>query len=79
MGTIAANILVGALVSYTAPGTSDIQCLEVRMLTFDWGQTQMAWLTVVADPRRVIHVPINELTPGCAVPPSTGANAAPSR
>jgi hypothetical protein len=65
MDTVIASIVIGALVSYTVPGTSDSQCLEVRALMNDWGQTPMAWLTVVADPRRVIHVPVAALTPGC--------------
>jgi hypothetical protein len=74
MTTLLAAIAIGAVVSYTAPGTSDVQCLEVRQLAQDWGATPMAWLTVVADPRRVIHAPIADLALGC-VARSTAENA----
>ncbi|MBS0449390.1 MAG: hypothetical protein JSR59_26015 [Proteobacteria bacterium] len=65
MVTAIANIVAGVLVSYTAPGTTDVLCLEVRQLASDWGRTPMAWLTVVSDPRRVVHAPLSELKPGC--------------
>jgi hypothetical protein len=84
MAMLIASIVTGALVSYTAPGTSDVQCLEVRLLTSDWGQTPMAWLTVVADPRRVVHAPLEALLPGCPAavgeaPPIHPADAATAR
>lgn len=71
MTTLLAGIIIGAAVSYTAPGTSDVQCLEIRQLVSDWGATPMAWLTVIADPRRVVHAPVAELRPGCVAAPAT--------
>jgi uncharacterized membrane protein len=67
------HAVIGALVSYSVPGGSDVWCMKVNALVAGVGDLPMAWVADVRDERRVLRVALTELKPGCANPPPARA------
>jgi hypothetical protein len=63
------SLVVGALVSYTFPGGTDVWCMKINAITRGAGDVAVAWAADTRDPRRVLQIPLAELRPGCATEP----------
>jgi len=57
------ELKAGDQATYTAGSQS--WCVTVQSIATGAGAVPWAWATVNADPRRVVHLPVWDFTPGC--------------
>jgi hypothetical protein len=58
-------LVVGAKVTYREP-SGQAWCATVSSIEIGIAGTPIAWLTIDADPRRIVPVPLSDLSLGCA-------------
>lgn len=57
-------LLPGERVTYREP-SGEVWCATIWSIEVGVAGVPIAWLTIDADPRRVVHVELSALTPGC--------------
>jgi hypothetical protein len=57
-------LLPGERVTYREP-SGETWCATIWSIEMGVGGVPIAWLTIDADPRRIVHVELTALAPGC--------------
>jgi hypothetical protein len=72
-GAAAASLAPGASVTYR-DATGREWCATVRTLGVGADTSSWAWVSIDADPRRVVHAEVAELVAGCKLPMQASRN-----
>lgn len=59
------GLVPGAAVTYRDP-FGQAWCATIQTVEIGIAGVPIAWVTIDADPRRVFHAALSELTPGCS-------------
>ena len=58
-------LVVGAKVTYRE-SSGQVWCATIASIEMGIAGSPIAWLTIDADPRRIVHIPLSDLTLGCS-------------